>query len=191
MRVIGQIDINNALRKLDVRRNGVKPAVARALNKTGTTGRAQASRSIQAAGYNMKAGDIKAAITLPRRASQDDLNIELRARGKAIPLIQFGARATKRGVSVNVKRGRTTLSHAFIATMPSGHRGVFERVGTMHKRVARHGRRLSSGLPIRELFGPSIKAAFASDAVSSEVINTMRARFPVVLVQELNFEALR
>jgi hypothetical protein len=191
VRVVGQIDINNALAKLDMSRNGVRPAVARALNKTGTTGRAQASRSIQAAGYNMKAGDIKAAITLPRRASSGNLNLELRARGKPIPLIQFAARATKSGVSVNVKNGRRLLSHAFIATMPSGHRGVFQRVGRMHKRVVRDGRRLSTGLPIKELFGPSIKAAFASEPVKTDVINTMRERFPIVLVQELRFEALR
>jgi hypothetical protein len=72
------------------------------------------------------------------------------------PLINYGAKQTKKGVTVRVKNGRTTLRHAFIATMPNGHKGVFERVGSGHKRVTKKGRSYMSGLPIKELYGPSI-----------------------------------
>lgn len=54
-----------------------------------------------------------------------------------IGLYKYGARQTRTGVSV---RGRGSYAHAFIATMGSGHAGVFDRVG-------------SSRLPIQELFG--------------------------------------
>lgn len=186
------VDISGALRKLDMGRNGIRKAISRALNKTATTGRAQASKAIRDAGYNMKARDIKAAITIPSRATTSALQFELRGRSKPIPMIQYGARETRGGgVSVNVKNGRKVLSHAFIATMPSGHRGVFERVGKAHKRVPKNGRLVPSGLPIVEKFGPSIKAAFGSDAVQTSVKRAIVERFPVVLEQELRYESLR
>lgn len=187
MATIGSVDISGALNKLDLTQRGVRSAAARALNKSATTGRAQASREIKAQGYGMKVSDIKAAISIAHRAKGNDLNAEIRATGKPIPLIQYSARQTHHGVSVNVKNGRTVLAHAFIAIMPSGHRGVFNRVGTAHKRV--RGR--SSGLPIKELFGPSVKAAFKNPAVVSAITNTLRIRYPIVLAQELNYEALK
>jgi len=56
-----------------------------------------------------------------------------------------GTKQTKRGVSYRLSRtaGRKRIEHGFIATMPSGHRGVFVRGGP-------------SRLPIREVRGPSI-----------------------------------
>jgi hypothetical protein len=37
--------------------------------------------------------------------------------GRPVPLIDYDARQTKRGVSVRVKNGRTIFRHAFTATM--------------------------------------------------------------------------
>jgi hypothetical protein len=59
--------------------------------------------------------------------------------GKPLALSKFtGARQTAKGVSVKVLRSgpRTILKHAFLATMKSGHVGVFwreEKVGTGKK----------------------------------------------------------
>lgn len=60
-------------------------------------------------------------------------------------LIKFkGTRQLKRGVKYRIGReGFKIIEHAFIATMKSGHRGVFKRVGPER-------------LPIQELRGPSI-----------------------------------
>jgi hypothetical protein len=65
--------------------------------------------------------------------------VTLRATGAQVTLINYGATQTKRGVSVCVKNGRKLLRHAFIATMPNGHKGVFEREGTGHKLVTKKG----------------------------------------------------
>jgi len=56
-----------------------------------------------------------------------------------------GTRQTKHGISYRLSRtvGRKRIEHGFIATMPSGHRGVFARGGP-------------SRLPIKEARGPSI-----------------------------------
>ncbi|QKV20254.1 hypothetical protein [Oricola thermophila] len=56
-----------------------------------------------------------------------------------IPLAKLSATQTSRGVYV---RPRGSYRHAFLATMASGHRGVFMRKG-------------AARLPIRELFGPN------------------------------------
>ncbi|WP_080436323.1 hypothetical protein [Burkholderia ubonensis] len=114
--------------------------------------RTGASREIRAAGYNLKAGTIRKTLSATR-ATPARLIAALTATGRPIPLINYGARQTTKGVTVRVKNGSKTLRHAFIATMASGHIGVFERVGTGHKRVTRNGRAYWSGLPIRELYG--------------------------------------
>lgn len=183
--------MSSALDGLNQASRKVRMATARALNKVTASGRTQASRQIRAIGYQMKSGDIKKAIVISQRANQADLNTNLRGSGKPLPLIQFAARQTKVGVSVNVKSGRKVVPHTFIAVMPSGHRGVFVRIGTTHRRRIKDGRRISTGLPIKELFGPSIKAAFANPDVQSSVKDTISERFPIVLRQELAYEALK
>lgn len=96
------------------------------------------------------------------------------ASAKRIPLIKFGAtgpepsRGKGSGVTARTRRGR--YPRAFIATMRSGHRGVFERKTTRR-------------LPIREKFGPSIahvftkKVAIGMAAAQAEVVRVLSAEF--------------
>lgn len=55
----------------------------------------------------------------------------IQTRGANVPLLQYSNQrkpgATARSISVMVQksRGRHRLRHAFVATMPSGHRGIF------------------------------------------------------------------
>src|SRR5665213_928244 len=181
-----------------------KPAVSRALNKTMTTVRSKTSQAIRGAGYNIKAGDIKAALKTNRKATKQLLVAYLDATGRPIPLIKYGAREQKRaggGVSVKVLNGTKVIAGAFIATMPNGHKGVFVRVGSaahtalqltgkhsgikLKKSVYKHG------LPILELYGPSVTGAFKRDTVQASMEATARARFPIVLRQEMNYALLK
>lgn len=186
MIVTAKLDIDGALRKLGATRIGTTEAITRALNKTAITARADAARSIRDAGYGIKVSSVKGAISI-RRASNQDLKAIVTATGNPIPLINYGARQTSKGVSVNVKNGRKVIAHAFIATMASGHKGVFARQGKTHKKVMRRGKSYWSGLPVDELFGPSIPTAFANGAVQDAVKTAIEERFPVVLRQELKF----
>jgi hypothetical protein len=182
-------DISRALRKLDVTREQARKAIPRALNKTATTARAEAAREIRSAGYGLKIAAIKKSIRIIR-ATGSQLRAIVRASGKPIPLIEYAARQTRAGVTVNVLRGRKLIKGVFIATMPSGHRGVVRRKGLTSKRVIRKGRVAYSGLPIQELFGPSVPAAFANSVVQAALISAIRKRFPEVLRQELRFAGL-
>lgn len=184
MGISAKVDISKAIKKLGAAQ--YPKAIARALNKTATTARAQAGRNIRDAGYGIKVGAVKDAISI-RRASPTELRSVVRATGRPIPLIKYSARQTAKGVTVAVKNGRKLITHAFIATMGSGHKGVFIRTGNAHKKVRKNGRVIQSGLPIKELFGPSIPSAFANDVVQEAVIGAIRDRFPVVLRQELKF----
>ena len=64
---------------------------------------------------------------------------EVVVRSGWIPLYKLGASQNRRGVRVRL---RGSYRSAFIASMKSGHKGVFKRVG-------------ADRLPIRELFGPN------------------------------------
>lgn len=90
----------------------------------------------------------------------------LRASGTPLPLIAFGARQNRKGVSVlQTKGNRTVIPGAFIATMPrSGHTGVFERTGSYGRKPTNPKVRIPKSGPgletIRELKGSSIGDSF-------------------------------
>jgi Prophage minor tail protein Z (GPZ) len=162
-------------------------AVASALNKTVTQARTAASREIRGAGYNLKAGDVKKAMRM-QRATSGQLRASLIASGRPIPLFKYSARATAKGVSVSVMKGRKLIAGAFIATMPNGRRGVFVRDMTK----ARHPRTKKNkyaDLPIKELYGPSIPAALANAKVQDALLTIMNEKFPKILEHECKWLA--
>lgn len=159
-------------------------AMVRALNKTAEQVKVAASREVRAAGYGLKASVIKDAIRI-RRASQGNLKAVVVASGRPIPLINFSARETGKGVTVNVQQGRKLIAGAFIATMPSGHRGVFVREkGSKHRKVNKGGKVSWHQLPIRELFGPSVPDGLANKAVQEALQQLIGERFPAILERE-------
>jgi len=124
----------------------LKGALARALRKAGATAlrdmRSEASKRIRAR-KRIKSRYITRALTLRRAKGSDIAGMEwaIDVSGAPVPLVAYPARQTRKGVSVEVNRGKRTLvKGSFIATMQSGHRGVFRRTG-------------KSRLPIRELLG--------------------------------------
>jgi Prophage minor tail protein Z (GPZ) len=179
------VDIDGLLRKLKSTREEAHKAIPRALNKVATTARAEAAREIKAQGYGLKVSLVKKALTIIR-AHEGELFVYIRATGRPIPLMAFAARQVPSGVSVQVKYGRKVIPGAFIATMKSGHKGVFMRAdGSRH--MSRRARRGGPQLPIRELFGPSIPSQFGSEAIRAAIERTARERFPIVLKQELRY----
>lgn len=70
-------------------------------------------------------------IQFPRRTAPiSELTWVMRVSGAGVPLGRYPARQTKKGVRVEVNRGkRVLLKGAFMATMKSGHKGVWMREG--------------------------------------------------------------
>ena len=163
--------------------------IVRQIQQLAVSIRTRSIDRVMPAGYNIKIGAIKKQLVI-RKASSGELQAYLKAQGKPIPLINYGARQTASGVSVNVKGSRKMIKGAFIATMPTGHKGVYVRVGAGHKRVMKNGKVVWTGLPIKQLFGPGIPKAFGNETVQRALAEMIQAKFPEVFAHELSF-ALR
>lgn len=134
-------------------------ATVRALNRAGDQSVTAASREIRRV-YNLSAGAAKSQIKVRDRARKGKPSFTIRIFGKRIPLIEFSARQTRAGVTVAVKKGaRKLIPHAFIATMKSGHRGVFVRSFGSGAISGRHLFRFGRGSRIRPAFDPDLPIA--------------------------------
>jgi len=135
-------------------------AVRRALTRAGNSGRTAMVRAM-AEDTGLPSKSIRDQIKVNLVGDQA---VQLEVTGNRIPLIDFKARGPEpsrgrgRGVSYRLPGGKGRAEHAFIATMPSGHRGVFQRGrGARSTKTARGW----SGLPIYELKGPSLVKVFS------------------------------
>lgn len=132
----------------------VRKGNVRAINRAITSGRAVMAK-FMASDTGLKSSDIKAALRI-RNATIDNPAASIGTKQlDRIPLVKFGAtgpepsRGRGRGVSAKMQGARKRYKDAFLATMPTGHRGVYVR-------VAGAGR-----LPIKQLYGPSLGRVFA------------------------------
>lgn len=158
-------------------------AIVRALNATAASAKVAASRDIRAAGYNITAKAVKRTIDV-RLATRNDLQAIVTSSGKGIPRIAFGARQTATGVSYAIKGGRKTTPGAFIATMKSGHRGMYVRVAGMQ--TGKRGKPILNR-KIKELWGPSIPTALMNNVVRQRMEAAIRERFPRELQRQIRF----
>jgi len=168
-------------------------ATVSALNRTATTVRAAAVREIRAEYPGLKAGAIRDELKITR-ARRDQLEAIITLKGDRIPLIDFSARQTKKGVSVQIKRGRKLIPHAFIATMKSGHKGVFVRVKSVKPLVFRFGpgSRLTqkkNDLPIAELSSLSLPRAFVNKNVQAVLKRLAAETFSKNFAAELSYRS--
>lgn len=153
-----RLDTSDLTASVAILRSKYPQALRRAVNRAGTAARTELSRLVSA-DMAMPVRRVRDEIKLV----SDETSATLSVRGYRIPLIDFKARGPEpsrgrgNGVSYSLPGGRGRLPHAFIATMASGHRGVFERTGRFG-RVNKAGRR---GLErIAEKYGPSIANVF-------------------------------
>ncbi|WP_028536640.1 phage tail protein [Paludibacterium yongneupense] len=167
----------------------VNKAAVRAINKTAMQARTESVRAVRTAGYNIKASAVRNSFKL-QRATKNNLTAVLTSTGKPIALIDYGARQVGSGVSVAVKNGRKIINHAFIAKMRSGHKGVFVRIGKSHRTVVRNGKRVRTGLPVKELFGPSVPTALANEKVQNAVKRLIKEKLPKIFAHELRFASM-
>lgn len=169
-------------------------AVTRAINKTAQQAKTQAAREIKDK-YQISTRVISRSLLI-RRASRNMMQAVIQAEGKPLPLIAFNVRKDARGVSVQIKGRRVTVPHAFIATMKSGHKGVFARGGYKGS-FDRNGQQFGrfqfgrKRFPIGELFTFSVPQGFSNKAVRDAVVRRVNEQFPKVLAQEINFLLLK
>jgi len=166
-------------------------AIPRALNRALDSGRTVLVRAIARDLGGIKQAAVRDAIrTTP--ATADRLVAQLASDVRRLPLILFQARGPEpsrgrgRGVTATLG-GRQVYPHAFIATLRSGHRGVFQRRPPSRSRAG--GPRSAPGLPIVELRGPSIGHVF--DTYTPEALRRAQEQLVKTLRSELRFAASR
>lgn len=126
-------------------------AGARAINRTLSNARTVAVRTV-AQDMKLKQAHVRERITSAKATNKKPVGY-LYATTKRTPLILFGAKemGKGRGVRAKLPTGAGKYPHAFIRTMGSGHKGVYQRKG-------------KARLPIRELKGPSVAQSFTRNA---------------------------
>ncbi len=138
-------------------------AMVRALNRAIKSGQSVMTKAI-AGDTGLKQKDVRDAMSLREATSsrpEASLGLKLE-RGKQparMPVMDFRAKQTKNGVTYRLPGSKGRLENAFIATMKSGHEGVFERTPgkfmTFQKPTWKKKRQA-----IHEKFGPSIGQVF-------------------------------
>lgn len=155
--------------------NAMPKIISRAINRTATPAKTQTAREISRDAA-IKIGDIKKFITLIK-ATYQRWQAEIGISRRRIALKKFGARQTKKGVSYKVRKkgSREKIPSAFIATMGTGHEGVFKRKG-------------QSRYPIRELYGPSLGHVFEeAGTIAADVTKTAYEKLAANIDSQVKF----
>lgn len=206
--IVIKFDLKDAPRELDAYRHELTgPVVARSINKTLTSMRAEGARLLSEK-VGLPINEMRRRLFI-RRARPDFLEGALEAGGsERVPLSAFkatqrgkrirGARRRGRAVAgggVSARIGKTTvfIPHAFIiqrkkraAVMiraPSFKAQMYDAVSYRANRMANKG----SDMPIAEIFAPGPKRVFVERAIIEALGRVARTRFPQVIAQEVNF----
>ncbi|WP_018935656.1 MULTISPECIES: phage tail protein [unclassified Thioalkalivibrio] len=152
---------------------GIVPdSISRALNRATTATRTRASSAIRQV-YNVPAAEVRGTFRITR-ASRTRPEALIESRGVRLPLSRFGARQTRRGVTLNVRRstGRRLLSGGFFGqgSMPSSR--LFRREG-------------SARLPVEQLFGPAVPQMLQESGVERQVLQRAEEVYLSTLEHEL------
>lgn len=174
-------DLKLAKETVEKIRRTMPKAYYAAVQRAGQMTKTHASRLVRQK-YHVKAKEINERVTL-RRGSASNPFVELRAKGRNIPVIKFRANPNKpqigvqrvRPVRVAVKRtGLKPVDGAFIARVGKGeHTGVFKRVGRRR-------------LPIQEVYGPAVPVMMGQPETLNELADFACEKFQQRLDHEIN-----
>lgn len=199
-------NVDEVLGKLDAWTKGVIDVAApRALNRLADQAQVAGLRKINEI-YRIGPRTMEKYAST-KLASVHALEASITVKGQGFPLYLFSPReiagrgggkgkghAKGGGVSILLKGRRVLIPHAFIATMKSGHVGVFARgaYGGKGKQdfTGESSGRFLFGLrrySINELFTFSAPGAFSNPEVTQAMNDRVREQFGPVLAQEISF----
>lgn len=185
-------DLAQVQRDLHLSQKEVSKAAVRALNKTATFAQSTATKAIAQA-MDLKQTDIRKKLSIVK-ATLQSMRAMVTGSGKAIPLINFKARQVKDGVVIRFAGKRILYRGHFIATMPTGHKGVFFRKGGRREvRMSKHhvGKTYMTELPIVERFGPSIPHMLVDKNLTPAIYKAIKERWPVLFKHEIDYVLLK
>lgn len=168
------------------KKNTMNKAAAIALNRTAEGVRVDGGREIRAR-FKIKMATVNKSFSITK-ASADRLVAVVNVRGRPLNLGNFGARQTRKGVSVQVKGTRKLIPHAFIVKVAS--RDGESTFGVVFIRDA-HGRARPARLPIKALTSVDVPGVFSLKEVQQIMRNLALDRFSKELPAALRALELR
>lgn len=200
MRIDVRADIKDAKKYLEsLGERTAKIVIARSLNKTAEQVKNKAVQELKdeaSSVHGLSVTGLKRQIVVSK-AYKDRLTATIETSGKRIPTRLFKARQTKAGVVYSNKGRRSLIKGAFIATMPSGHKGVFMRTGKTTR--AQHKLRKSKGaksigttyrpgLKIKEHTQQGLPQRFGAGRIQKALVSYAGSIWAKVFDHELRFE---
>jgi hypothetical protein len=144
---------------------------ARALNRSMATARTQAARDV-AANVGVAQHLVRDRLVL-EKATVNDLEATLRFTGKRFRLIDLPPAR------------RPAVPHSFLATMHSGHTGIFVRKSPSHSRVGKP--RHSPQLGIRELYAVSVPYVATKQHILESTLQVASDAFEKNAARDVSF----
>lgn len=171
-------NIKQVIKEFDrLKQNTIKAEVS-ANKKIAQQTRTQVIREARSR-YNFKASDMKDAVVV-RHGNSNSPTSQLKFSTKRTPLFNFGAKQTKPGVSVMVKKGRrVVINGSFIPELKSSFKGVFVRKRIGGKRVPR--------LPIKKLFGLSPAQMMFNRNAQITAMKFIKDKWDTIFTHELEY----
>ena len=159
-------------------------AVARVSNRAAAGVRTDAVKEVRKE-YTVKATTVRKSFTV-KKAGTNVLKAAAVSSGPRLGLIHFGARPGKPNgkrtpVSVQISKTRKVVKNAFVARMPSGHVGVYERSG----KFGRNGKKYLER--IRTLYTLAVPSMASKDEVEEEIRLNAYKRFSKDLYHEIDY----
>jgi len=184
---------------------GVPKALATAINKVAAHGRTRGIAIIRQ-DSPIQRNRLLGAIHI-KKAGVNNLSASVGFAGRPIPMGYFPSKQTKQGtlVTFSKSRGPELIEHAFKATMPSGHKGVFVRApNAVHRKVlAKPTKGLAgrlqntfgggerfiwSALPIKERKGPNAGGLLSADPKSVPALaNELNLKLDAVIDSQVKW----
>jgi len=184
----------------------INNAITKAAKKAATEARKETLSLIPGA-YTIPVSEVKSSIKV-RAIKGSEPGAVMQIMSGVFSLYEFGGVTprevmppSKGPVRAAVKQGGgSELGHAFIAKMPSGHIGVFEREnekrkskdshGSTPSKIRRKGKMVENTekFHIKELFGPSVPGMFGMEKetpINTAVIKRTGEIFNELVIQEL------
>lgn len=169
-----------------VEREVYPKAASRALNRTATSVRTQASRSVAKA-MGLTIAPVRKKFFI-EKAKPSRLTAIVSAVGRPISLIHFAARQVRKGVTAKAWGKRKLYRGAFIAKAKTRSAGEEEFRPTADQVFVREGK---MRLPIKKLWGPGIPQTLAEPEIQTEIEKQVLTQLPQRIEKEIAFYAAR
>ena len=105
-----------------------RKAASRSINRTATHTKTDVSKKVREKS-TIKASYVKAQVSIPKKATANNVSSSVVISGKRIALIGYQISQTKKGVKARIFKGDPLVlrPRSFVAVMKTGHKGVFWR----------------------------------------------------------------